>query len=79
LAETDDGEEASSTVPAAVDDEEGGLSVAVVIGAVLAALVAGGFMGSRVTTGRRASGSVYATVARRLDESERPPPARDRG
>ena len=76
--ETDDGEEASTTAPAEVESNEGGLSLIVVIGAVIAALLAGGFVGSRVATGRRASGSVYSTVARRLDESERPPPARDR-
>jgi hypothetical protein len=74
--ETDDGDAASTTAPAVVE-EEGGLSLVYVIGAVIAALVAGGFLGSRVTTRRRSGGSVYSTVARRLDESERPPPARD--
>lgn len=77
--DSDEGDEASTTVPAAVEENEGGLSVVVVVGGLIAALVAGGFVGSRVTTTRRGSASVYATVARRLDESERPPPARDRG
>lgn len=76
--ESDEGDEASTTVPAAVEEDEGGLSIVYVIGAVIAALVAGGFLGSRVTTSRRSGRSVYSTVARRLDESERPPPARDR-
>jgi hypothetical protein len=75
--ESDEGDEASTTVPAAVE-EEGGLSIVYVIGAVIAAAVAGGFLGSRVTTSRRSGRSVYSTVARRLDESERPPPARDK-
>lgn len=79
VVDTDEGDEASTTVPAAVEEDEGGLSVVYIIGAVIAALVAGGFVGSRVTTTRRGSASVYATVARRLDESERPPPAGDRG
>jgi hypothetical protein len=77
--ETDEGEAASTTVPAAVEVEEGGLSIVYVIGAVIAAAVAGGFLGSRVNTSRRSGRSVYSTVARRLDESERPPPGRDRG
>lgn len=76
--DSDEGDEASAIVPAAVEEDEGGLSVIVVVGGLIAALVAGGFVGSRVTTTRRGS-SVYATVARRLDESERPPPAGDRG
>jgi hypothetical protein len=76
--ESDEGDEASTTAPAAVEEDEGGLSIVYVIGAVIAALVAGGFIGSRVTTSRRSGrSSVYSTVARRLDESERPPPARD--
>lgn len=75
--ESDEGDEASTTVPAAVEEDEGGLSIVYVVGAVIAALVAGGFLGSRVTTSRRSGRSVYSTVARRLDESERPPPARD--
>jgi hypothetical protein len=79
VVETDDGDEASTTILAAVENDKGGLSVVAVVGAVIAALVAGGFVGSRVSAGRRSAGSVYATVARRLDESERPPPARDRG
>jgi hypothetical protein len=75
--ESDAGDEASTTVPAAVEEDEGGLSVVYVIGAVIAALVTGGFLGSRVTTRRKSGRSVYSTVARRLDESERPPPGRD--
>jgi hypothetical protein len=76
--ESDEGDEASTTAPAAVEEDEGGLSIVYVIGAVIAAAVAGGFLGSRVTTSRRSGRSVYSTVARRLDESERPPPAPDR-
>ena len=77
--ESDEGDEASTTVPAAVEEDEGGLSIIYVIGAVIAAAVAGGFLGSRVTTSRRSGrSSVYSTVARRLDESERPPPARNK-
>lgn len=76
--EGDEGDEASTTVAAAVARDEGGLSLLAVAGAVIAALVAGGYVGSRVTARRRGSGSVYATVARRLGEGERPPPARDR-
>jgi hypothetical protein len=75
--ESDEGDEASTTVPAAVEEDEGGLSIIYVIGAVIAALVTGGFLGSRVTTRRKSGLSVYSTVARRLDESERPPPSRD--
>ena len=74
--ESDEGDEASTTVPAAVEEDEGGLSIIYVIGAVIAALVTGGFLGSRVTTRRKSGLSVYSTVARRLDESERPPPSR---
>ena len=77
--ETDDGDEASVTVPAAVESGSTGPSLVVVAGAVVAALVAGGFVGSRLSTRRRGAGSVYATVARRLDASERPPPGRARG
>jgi hypothetical protein len=75
--ESDEGDEASTTVPAAVQEEEG-LTFVYVIGAVIAALVAGGFLGSQLSSRRRGSRSVYATVARRLDESERPPPSPDR-
>jgi predicted secreted protein len=75
--ESDEGDEAITTVPAAVEEDEGGLSIIYVIGAVIAALVTGGFLGSRVTTRRKSGRSVYSTVARRLDESERPPPGRD--
>ncbi|MGH2677795.1 MAG: hypothetical protein ACRDHB_05495 [Actinomycetota bacterium] len=75
--ESDEGDGASTTVPAAVEEDEGGLSIIYVIGAVIAALVTGGFLGSRATTRRKSGRSVYSTVARRLDESERPPPGRD--
>jgi hypothetical protein len=78
-AEDDEGEAVDmAVVVAAVDEDEGGISVLAVAGAAVAALVAGGFLGSRLSAHRRGAPSVYASVARRLDESERPPPGRGR-
>jgi hypothetical protein len=76
--EDDEGEAADMTVVAAAAEEDGGFSVLAVAGAAVAALLAGGFLGSRLTTRRRAAPSVYASVARRLAESERPPPGPER-
>jgi hypothetical protein len=73
-AEADDGERTSSVVAAAVEDTGGGLSAVTVSGAVVAALVAGGVIGSRLARHRRGGPSVYDSVARRLREDERPPP-----
>jgi hypothetical protein len=73
-AEADDGELATTVVPASVDDGGGGLSLVTVAAAVVAALVAGGFIGSRLGRHRRGGPSVYDSVARRLREDERPPP-----
>ena len=77
LSEDDAGQAAETAIAAVVEEEDGGLSILAVVGAVVAALAAGGFIGSRLTAHRRSVPSVYATVARRLDESERPPPGRD--
>jgi hypothetical protein len=74
IAETDQGDEATTTVAALVGEEDEGLSLLTIGGAVTAALVAGGFLGSRLTRHRRPSASVYDSVARRLREDERPPP-----
>jgi hypothetical protein len=67
VAQDDEGEEVATSIPAAVE-EDGGLSWSVVVLAVLAALLAGGILGSRVATHRRAPTSVYGAVARRLQE-----------
>jgi hypothetical protein len=74
IAETDEGEEATTSVAAVVEEEDEGLSALTIGGAVVAALVAGGFLGSRLTGHRRPGASVYDSVARRLREDERPPP-----
>jgi hypothetical protein len=74
VAETDEGDEATTTVAAVVEEESEGLSPLTIGGAVVAALVAGGFLGSRLTGHRRTGASVYDSVARRLREDERPPP-----
>lgn len=76
-AEDDEGAEASVPVAANVQTEdEGGLSIGSVALAVAAALLAGGFIGSRVTAGRRNRPSVYAAVQHRLAEERqgRPQP-----
>lgn len=65
----------SRTIAAAVEEEDGGSSLATVLAAIGVALLAGGFLGSRLTSHRREEPSVYGTVARRLREHERPPPA----
>jgi hypothetical protein len=77
-AEDDEGEATDMTVVAAAEEDDGGFSMLAVAGAVVAALVAGGVLGSRLTTHRRTAPSVYASVARRLEESERPPPGPER-
>jgi hypothetical protein len=71
IAEDDEGRETTRTVAAAVEEEDGGPSLTGVILAVLAALLAGGFLGARVATHRRPRTSVYGTVARRLREEDR--------
>jgi hypothetical protein len=68
VAEDDFGEEAEVAVRARVEEEEEGLSVATVVAAIVLALLAGGFLGSRLTSHRRPTGSIYGTVARRLQE-----------
>jgi hypothetical protein len=73
IAEDDEGTEVSRSVAAAVETDPGGLSGTTIVLAIVAALVAGGFVGSRVTAHRRPAPSVYTTVARRLRDSERPP------
>jgi hypothetical protein len=67
VAEDDFGEEAEVAVRARVE-EEGGLSIATVVAAIVVALLAGGFLGSRLTAHRRPTGSIYGTVARRIQE-----------
>jgi hypothetical protein len=67
VAEDDFGEEAEVDVRARVE-EEGGLSVSTVIAAIVLALLAGGFVGSRLAGHRRPTGSIYGTVARRIQE-----------
>jgi hypothetical protein len=75
VAEDDFGEEAEVAVRARVE-EEGGLSVATVIAAIVVALLAGGFLGSRLTAHRRPTGSIYGTVARRIQEEREGRPGR---
>jgi hypothetical protein len=75
VAEDFAGTEFSRTIAAAVEEDEGGSSLATVLAAIGVALLAGGFLGSRLTSHRREVPSVYGTVARRLREHERPPPA----
>ncbi len=76
-AEDNLGDEAVKSVQASVPEEEGGLSVVTVILAVIAALVAGGFLGSRFTGHRgKPAPSVYGTVARRIQDERN---ARTRG
>jgi hypothetical protein len=70
VAQDDEDEEVATSIPAAVE-EDGGLSWSVVVLAVLAALLAGGLLGSRVATHRRAPTSVYGAVARRLEEERK--------
>jgi hypothetical protein len=67
VAEDDFGEEAEVAVGARVE-EEGGLSIATVVAAIVVALLAGGFLGSRITAHRRPPSSIYGTVARRIQE-----------
>jgi hypothetical protein len=63
------GEEASTSLRAAVPEEEGGgLSLGTVILAVIAALVAGGFFGGQLASSRKPKSSVYSTVARRITD-----------
>ena len=69
-----EGEEISTSLRAAVPaDEEDGFPIATVIAAALAALLAGGFFGSRVAEHRRQP-SIYDRVAQRVvDERSRGP------
>jgi hypothetical protein len=67
VAQDDFGDETEVAVRARVE-EEGGLSIATVVAAIVVALLAGGFLGSRVTAHRRPTGSIYGTVARRIQE-----------
>jgi hypothetical protein len=71
VVEDDEGAEASVGRVAAVPEEEGGFPWGTVAGAVLVALLAGGFLGARLSAHRRPA-SVYATVARRLADQDRP-------
>ena len=66
-ATDDDGDEATSALKAAVEEDEGGLSLTAVILAIIGALVAGGFIGGQFTASRRPRTSVYSTVARKID------------
>jgi hypothetical protein len=66
-ATDDGGDEATSALKAAVEEEEGGLSLTTVILAIIGALVAGGFIGGQFTASRRPRSSVYSTVARKID------------
>lgn len=75
-AEDNLGEEAVRSVQASVPEEEGGLSLVTVILAIVAALVAGGFLGSRLTGSRRSAPSIYGTVSRRIQDERN---ARSRG
>lgn len=75
VAEDFAGDEFSRTIAAAVEEDDGGSSLATVLAAIGVALLAGGFLGSRLTSHRREEPSVYGTVARRLQEHERRPPA----
>jgi hypothetical protein len=77
LSEDDGGGSAEMRIRAVVPDEEGGTSMATVILAAGAALLAGGYLGARVTAHRRRP-SVYEAVARRIVE-ERAAGARPRG
>jgi hypothetical protein len=67
VATDDHGEEVSVGRVAPVTEEDGGFPWATVGVAVVAALLAGGLLGSRVATHRRPP-SLYATVARRVAE-----------
>ena len=73
VAEDDEGLEARMARVAAVPEEEGSFPWATVIGAAVVALLAGGFLGSRLAPHRRTSGrSIYQDVARKiLEERER--------
>jgi hypothetical protein len=70
----DVGQEASIRRVAAISSEEQGFPWGTLALAIAAALVAGGFLGSRVTAHRRpASRSIYQDVARRiLEERDKP-------
>jgi hypothetical protein len=67
VAVDDHGGEVSMGRVAAVTEEDGGIPWATLAVAVVAALLAGGLLGSRIASHRRPT-SVYATVARRLGE-----------
>jgi hypothetical protein len=70
-AEDDAGEEASISRTATVPgQDEGGFPFATLIIAIVGALVAGGYFGSRLTAHRR-RGSIYETVAKRIEEERR--------
>jgi hypothetical protein len=70
-AEDDAGEEASISRTATVPgQDEGGFPFATLIIAVAGALVAGGYFGSRLTAHRR-RGSIYETVAKKIEEERR--------
>jgi hypothetical protein len=73
VAEDDVGEEASVNRVALTPQEEGGFPWATVIAVTAVALLAGGFLGSRVTAHRAPpTKSIYQDVARRiLEERER--------
>ena len=70
-AQDDDGDEATTALKAVVEEDEGGgLSLTTVILAVVAALVVGGFFGGQFGAKRRSRGSVYSTVARKIDREK---------
>jgi hypothetical protein len=73
VAEDDEGEEASVNRVALTPTDEGGFPWATVIAVTAVALLAGGFLGSRVTAHRAPpTKSIYQDVARRiLEERER--------
>jgi hypothetical protein len=72
VAEDVAGQEAAVRRVAVIPEESGGFPWATVAVAVAAALLAGGFLGSRVATHRRPpSKSIYQDVARRIVEERR--------
>lgn len=62
----------AATIP---EDERGGIPWGTLAVAVLAALVAGGYLGAQAASHRRRRASIYETVARRIEEERR---SRDR-
>lgn len=71
----DAGEETTTSVAASVAQEEKGLSLGTVAVVVGAALLAGGFLGTRFTSHRRPTRSVWAAVEQRVMEERGSRPA----